>query len=94
MSPRPNLSPFGWLVAFLMYAVQALVLMKFLVEHTGNRWYWIGLAFYVILVFVVIGVAGDLNGCARKDEETATLSFFGFSQSLSVFQVYSKDADS
>jgi hypothetical protein len=81
-----------------MYAVQALILMKFLVEHTGNRWYWIGLAFYVILVFVAIAVAGDLNGCARKDEDVskvwaiwlAYIVIFTTSVALIFFQVAEK----
>ena len=68
MSERRNLSPFGWLLAFVMYCVQASVLMKFLVEHTGNKWYWCGLAFYILLAIGVIVVACDLSACARKDE--------------------------
>ena len=71
MSKRRNLSPFGWLLAFVMYCVQAWVLMKFLVEHTGNKWYWCGLAFYILLAIGVIVVACDLNGCARKAEDVS-----------------------
>ena len=69
MSKGRNLTPIGWLVALLMYCVQAWVLMKFLVEHTGNKWYWSGVAFHLLFVLVVIAVASELNGCARKDEE-------------------------
>ena len=49
----------------------AWVLMKFLVEHTGNKWYWSGVAFHLLFVPVVIAVASVLNGCARKDEEVS-----------------------
>ena len=71
MSERRNLTPIGWLVALVMYCVQAWVLMKFLVEHTGNKLYWFGSVLHLAFVFRVIVVACDLNGCARKDEKVS-----------------------
>ena len=66
-----NLTPIGWLVALVMYCVQAGVLMKFLIEHTGNKSYWFGSVLHLVFVFRVIAVASELNGCARKDEKVS-----------------------
>jgi hypothetical protein len=102
MSQRPDLAPFGWFVASVMYFVQSWVLMKFLLEHTGNSFYYwtaIGLTGLCILLgFVVLAVACDLKGCARKDEDVskvwaiwlAYIVIFTTSVALIFFQVAEK----
>ena len=72
--------------------------MKFLVVHTGNKWYWCGLAFYILLAIRVIVVACHLNGCARKYEAVskvwniwfAYILIFVISVALMFFKVAKK----
>ena len=97
MSKGRKGTPIGWLVVFLIYCVQAWVLMKFLVEHTGNKWYWSGVAFHLFFILVVIAVASDLNGCARKDEEVSKVwgiwLAYTFMFTTSVGLIFSKVAE-
>ena len=72
------LVPLGWVAAFALYIIQACILMKFLVEHTDNDLWWIGLVFYFALALVVTFALYRANGYAQTNKEVMWVWGFWF----------------